>query len=398
MLSVGHNESQLIETLFKRIDPERLKQITLDMLRIPSPPGQERAVAEYYAGYLKQIGGLNVEMDREYPESPSVIGRLHGRRERPVLQLDGHLDTIAVPGPNVHFENGWIYGRGAEDMKSSLVAMAEAVRVIIDSGIRLKGSLLLTAHGLHESGTNESLEALIRKGIYGDAVIVAELGLPDLPIAGMGLALFEIRITREGEVVHELMALSELPNPLLAGYRLMQLLEEKRQVLTRKQIPHLGSESIFIGKFQSGDYFNRLPNECIIAGTRRYGPARHLDDIHAEFNTLAKQIAKETGTQVKVIINGNGLGSFSLAEDEPIVRIIRKAHAKVTGKNLGFTGIRTVGNVSNFVNSAKVPAVYYGPESGTAHSEQERVALDELVRVTKVYVQAILDYLDVGQS
>ncbi len=376
-----------------RINPERLKQITLDLLRLPSPPGRERAVADYYADVLRQIPGLAVTMDREFPDSPSVVARLPGRDAAPVLQLDGHMDTIAPPGPPIRFENGFIYGRGALDMKASLVSLAEAIRVLVESGTRLNGSLLLTAHGLHESGTNETLESLIRKGVHGDAAIVAELGMDALPIAGLGLAIFEARLTRGGDVVHEQSAKPGTPNPLLAGCQLVRRLQEKNKELASVQIPYLGVESVFVGTFQCGDYFNRVPTECVLAGSRRYGPDRTYADIEAEFEALARRMERETGVNTAFSLRGNGLGSFRLQEDERIVRVIRAAHAAVSGQALGLTGTRTTGNVSNFVNSAGIPAVYYGPPGTSAHAADEHVELKELVRVTKVYVHAILDFL-----
>lgn len=39
-----------------RVDPERIKELTLELVRIPSPPGQEKEVSEFYARYLKAIG------------------------------------------------------------------------------------------------------------------------------------------------------------------------------------------------------------------------------------------------------------------------------------------------------------------------------------------------------
>lgn len=278
-------------------------------------------------------------------------------------------------------------------MKGSLAAMAEAVRVLVESGVHLRGNLLLTAHGLHESGTNETLESLIRRGVHGDAVIVGELGLDALPLAGMGLTIFEIRISRDGEPIHELNAPSGLPNPLAAGIRAVEILKERSRSLAEEQPPEPGPESIFIGRFSSGDYFNRVPSECVIAGSRRYGPGRRFEDIQQEFDDVAATVAAETGTGVRANVRGNGLGSFRLSADERIVQVVREAHRRVTGKEIGFTTIRTVGNASNFINSADVPAVYYGPRSGTAHSEQERVHLEDLVRVTAVLVRAAAGYL-----
>jgi acetylornithine deacetylase/succinyl-diaminopimelate desuccinylase-like protein len=369
-----------------------MKVLTLELVRIPSPPGEERAVAQVCAAYLRRIG-LAVELDEEYPDSPSVIARLRGLEGGPTLQLDGHTDTIALPGPRPRFEDGYLYGRGAEDMKGALAAMAEAARVIVDSGVRLGGSLLLTAHGRHESGTNETLEALIGKGVHGDAVIVAELGGDNLPIAGMGLAIFELHITREGEILHENHASPDLPHPILAGARALELLQERARDLARHPLPHLGPETIFVGRFQGGDYFNRLPTNCCLAGTRRFGPQHTMEDIHAEFASLADQVQAETGAQVEVQISG--VEGFRLPEDERIVRVIRHAHEAVTGQELPLVGTRMAANAPHFIRLAKVPAVYYGISYRTAHSDGERVALADMVRAAKVYIHAIVDYLGI---
>src|SRR5438067_1249564 len=138
--------NNLAVDLVQKIDPERIKELTLELVRTPSPPGEERAVAERYAAYLRTIG-LRVELDEEFPSSPSVVGRLPGTGAGPTLQIDGHTDTILLPGPEPRFESGYIYGRGAEDMKGALAAMAEAARVVTETGVKLRGSLLLTAHG-----------------------------------------------------------------------------------------------------------------------------------------------------------------------------------------------------------------------------------------------------------
>ncbi len=378
--------------LTNKVDPERIKSLTLDLVRIPSPSGQERGAAEAYADYMRRIG-LEVELDDEYPDSPSVIARVRGTGSGPTLQLDGHTDTITLEGPTPRYEDGYIYGRGAEDMKGPLAAMAEAARVVLESGVSLRGDLLLTAHGRHESATNETLEALIRKGVHGDAVIIAELGGDNLPIAGMGMAFFEIRISRQGEILHETVAPPDMPHPVLAGMRAVSLLQERARALGQHIVPGLGPESLFIGRFQSGDYYNRLPTECQIAGTRRFGPERSLADVRQEFDELARQIGTEMNVQVDIRLDG--LEGFRVAEDEHIVTVIRRAYQQVTGRELPLTGTRTAANAPHFVHLAGVPAVYYGVRHLTGHSDDERVELGELLHAAKVYIHVILDYLGI---
>jgi len=377
------------------VDATRLRDAIVDLVRIPSPPGRERAVAERYAEHLRDAG-VQVQLDREFPESPSVVGRVRGSGGGPTLQLDGHTDTIAVAGPEVRVENGLIYGRGTEDMKGDLAAVAEAVRVILKCGVRLPGDLLITAHGLHETGTNEPLEALIREGIHGDAVIVAEGLGSSLPVVGMGLGIWELVISRDGEPVHENHVPSDTPHPLLAGMRAMDLLRERAAELANTHVEYLGPESVFVGKFQSGDYFNRMPTTCRIAGSRRFGPDRCLEDVREEFECIAETVRAETRTDVELVFSG--LESFQVSEDEQIVRVVREAHEAQTGRTLPLSGMRTVGNVSNFVKSARVPAVYYGIGLNTAHSNNEHIRLDEAVQVTKVFIRSILAYFGMDRD
>ena len=99
----------LAATLSEQVDPQRITQLTLDMVRIPSPPGQERAVSEFYAQALREIG-LDVELDEEFADSPSVVARLRGRGGAPTLQLDGHTDTIDPARPSGPLR-GWLHPR-----------------------------------------------------------------------------------------------------------------------------------------------------------------------------------------------------------------------------------------------------------------------------------------------
>lgn len=386
---------RLAASLAERVDAHRIMQLTLDMVRIPSPPGRERAVSEFYAAELRRAG-LDVALDCEFPDSPSVVAWLRGRSDGPTLQLDGHTDTVDLPGPEPRFEAGYIHGRGSEDMKASLAAMAEAARILCEAGVQLQGDLLLTAHGRHESATNETLISLIEKGVHGDAVIVTELGGKDLPITGMGLVFWEIRIAGDEEGIHETVAAAGAPHAVMAGHRAVQLLQEKAAELARIQHPYLGAESIFIGRFQGGDYFNRMPAACVIGGTRRFGPGCRLDEIRAEFAQLAGRLQAETGAEVDVWLDG--IEGYRVDENEKLAEALLRSHQRVTGEKLPLAGTRAAANVPHFVHLAHVPALYYGASYLTAHSDHERVELAQVVRAAKVYIHAILAYLGVAES
>src|SRR5437868_4275182 len=169
----------IVERVWAHISAERLLQSTYRFVDTPSPTGSEEEFARVYANHLRDVG-LEVELDEEFPDSPSVVAWWRGAppRDRPVLQFDGHTDAIPTPhaAPSLDLVAGIVRGRGAADMKGGLAAIAEALRAIRAVGVELDGSVLVTAHGLHEAplGDQRTLRSLIRRGIIGDAAIVAE--------------------------------------------------------------------------------------------------------------------------------------------------------------------------------------------------------------------------------
>lgn len=377
------------DELVAAVSPERLQAAILDLVRIPSPSGSEREAGLRYAELLREAGA-EVELDEEFPESPSVIGRVKGSGTAGTLQFDGHTDTIDVPGPDVRVEGSTIYGRGTEDMKGDLAAVAESLRVLVESGVELPGDILVTAHGRHESGTNETLEGLLKRGIHGDAVVVCEGPGTSLPVVGLGLGIWELTITREGQPIHENQVPPGTPHPLDAGLRVMEKLRERAAELATTDLDYLGPESVFVGLFRCGDYFNRLPVSCRIAGSRRFGPARTLADVRREFERIASDVAAETDTKISLTLSG--LESFEVGKEEAIVRAVREAHRRQTGVELPWSGMRTVGNVSNFVRSGGLPAVYYGIGLRTAHSDNEHIDLQEAVQMARVLIRICWSY------
>ncbi|HZS87049.1 MAG TPA: M20/M25/M40 family metallo-hydrolase [Chloroflexota bacterium] len=385
-----------IERVWAQISPARLLQTTYDFVSVASPTGDERAFSLAYAGYLRSIG-LDVEMDEEFPDSPSVIARLRGRREHPLLQFDGHTDTIPTPhaAPSLDLGAGIVRGRGTADMKGGLAAVAEALRAVRAVDVALEGSVLVTAHGMHEAplGDQRTIRSLIRKGIKGDAAIVAEIGENFLTLAAKGMALFTIDISREGEPMHELEAPAALPHPLWAAGRLLALLDERRRELARQDLPLVGPETLFVGEVHGGDFYNRVPTTARVVGTRRFVAPRTFDDIEAEFASFCRTVEQETGTTVRCHLKHVGY-PFSISADEPIVRCVRQAYRSATGQDLPTRGINMVGNASDLVGLGGVPAVYHGVNQSTAHSDDEYVVAGDLVRAARVYAASLLLYLN----
>jgi acetylornithine deacetylase/succinyl-diaminopimelate desuccinylase-like protein len=123
-----------------------------------NPPGNERTAQEWLAGYLRDAG-LEVEMRGAEPERPNVVGRLRGEGGGPTLCLLSHMDTVyATPSEWRHdpwsgdVADGYVWGRGALDMKSQTAAEAVAAASLARAGWRPKGDLLVVCVVDEETG------------------------------------------------------------------------------------------------------------------------------------------------------------------------------------------------------------------------------------------------------
>lgn len=376
----------------RAVDPEPIAALTMRMLEIWSPPGHEAAMAALAASALRDAGAEDVQIDDEFPESPSVIAWLRSGRPGPTIQWHGHLDAIATAHTPIRRDGDVIYGRGSSDMKGALAAEIEAVKLLRAAGLPERGSVLITFHGLHEEGRSAPLHRLIERGIHGDAVIIGELGSPtELITSGRGLTFWDMDITRPGEPVHEQNAPADTIHPVRTVRVLLDRLLDLADALASGRVEPRGS--LVIGQVNAGDYYNRVPNRALISGTRRHHADANLGQVRDQLVQLARDVARETGATIDPRIHSL-IEAYEISPDERIARALRRANGDITGKAMASIASRAVGNAADFVREAGIPAVYYGCNYATAHSDEETVALPDLARVAAVFAMSTAHYLD----
>ncbi|MBI3910960.1 MAG: M20/M25/M40 family metallo-hydrolase [Armatimonadetes bacterium] len=383
----------IMNALLARIDPERIAALTLDLVRIPSPTGDTAAVAARFSAALAEAG-MEVEQFTGFPRTPVVIGRRRGG-PGPSLIFNGHLDTVPVPHADPERRGDRIYGRGAADMKGALAAAVEAVRVLSEHPGGFPGEVQIIAHGLHEApgGHAEDLSAAIRAGrVRGDGCLVCETGEHALPVAQLGLGIFTAVFRRPGSVTHELQTPPGTPNPIYAAAAFAGALRLLNEHLSTRELPYVGSESVFIGQLHAGDFYNRFPIEAQIQGTRRYAPQRDADEVARELTDLAQRSAAQYGVTGELTFDKVRDG-FQITPDHPLVQAVRDAYTAVTGRELPLTGNKVVADAGIFAREADIPAVYHGPAGEGAHGDVESVPIAELARAARVYVAAAWRFL-----
>ena len=381
------------EQVASAVDRQRLLETAMALIEVPSPTRSAGEVADRLAGMLEEDGFEVERPEGDWPTAPAVAVRFDSGNPGRTLQLTGHLDTVHLPFVPPREDGEKLYGSGSSDMKGGVAINVEALRVLRDHGLLGAGSILLTAYDLHERpwGDGSQLEGLIREGYAGDGVLIPEYLSEVLPVAGRGQAVFEIAISREGEKVHEVLRPPGTPDVIGAGAEVVARFKELGRRLETKAHPHAGSDSIFVGKFEAGEIFNQSPTECRMSGTRRWVTPGEFEAAFAELRQLLDEVAEATGTRIELETQLSG-EAFRLDEADPLASAFQSGYESVTGGRLVAGNKAFVDDGNAFYSNGGTPALTHGPAATGAHTMDESVPIDELVRVAQVYALTAVEY------
>ena len=183
---------------------QRLIAFCQQAVRIPSPSGQEREVAQLMKRKMEEYGFDEVLIDRY----GSVLGRMRGRRPGKTILLDGHIDNVDVIDADEwthdpfggEIDQGRIYGRGTSDMKGSVTAMISAVAHFAeDSGRDFAGEICVSCT-VHEECFEGVSSREITRLAKPDFVIIGEATSTTVKIGQRGRA--EVVVETEGVSCH----------------------------------------------------------------------------------------------------------------------------------------------------------------------------------------------------
>lgn len=389
MMSMQNSRQQ---RLLNSVKPARLLDMARKLIAVPSRTGEAKGVLDCFAELLAAEGFAVERPIGDYPQAPAVAVRWHGGKPGRTLQFNGHLDTVHLPFVPPSVDGDLLRGSGSSDMKAGTAAAAEALLALRDANVLDAGGILLTAHDLHETpwGDGRQLDAMIRAGYVGDAVLLPEYLNEVLPIIGRGGLTWKVNIARQGPPVHEVMRPQE-PNVIAAGAQLVQRLLALDNELASNRDALAGPESLFIGQIHSGEIFNQYPQTCQLEGTRRWLPGTTRADVEAEFRTVVADIARLTGTTMTMELHLMR-DAFQLDESHTFVRIFQHAHAALTGQALPIGAKPFCDDGNSFWSQANLPAITHGPRAGGAHTLNEWVSIIDLSRVAKLYALIALEF------
>lgn len=385
-------------------DAQGLIRLTQDLVRTPSLPGEEGAVAALLAEAMRHSGFQAVWTDR----MGNVIGR-YGDGRGPVLLYDGHLDTVDVGDRSAwshdpyggEVVDGLLFGRGAADMKAALAAMVYGVRLLAGSGARLRGNLYVAFVVQGEPCEGAAVQHLIEAERIQPAFVV--LGEP----TNLGIYLghrgrVELQVAVRGRAGHASMPQGGV-NAITNAARLIFNVDLLATQLLSD--PVLGQGSAAVTQISSSaSSLNSIPDLCTLVVDRRLTlgetEARAIAEIQqivrreqlqAEVATLNYEVVTYTG---QVMRGRKYYPPWLLPRDAPLVKRAAQAVEHVLGAppRFGTWPFSTDGAYT--MGTAGIPTIGFGPgDERQAYTADEWVRLADVALAAQTYAQLALEIL-----
>jgi acetylornithine deacetylase len=402
----------------RHITPESMRDTLMDMVNINSPTGGERGMAEYVVGRLSRAG-LDTQLQEVAEGRPNAIGVLRGDGGGLNLLFTGHMDTtwhgdetfLTSEGhkAKAHHRDGWVWGLGANNMKSGLASALAAIEAIAKESVKLKGDVLFGAvvgeiekaaveefKGLWLDSYGAGTRYMVTHGVTADFAILGEPTGLRVCTTNMGAIWAKIAVAgtlshsaraRGGDVINAIEEMHDLHTNL-------------RQWIADYEAGHKyrgEHPNVTISAIRGGMPWRAAANpfECRMYLDIRVVPGTAVEDVRRSLRKLLKDFAADRKTPEPTLDFYVTSPPTELSDDSLINRVMRGAHKDVTGEEPG-SFFRRTGSDASHMNAYGVPCIIYGP-GGRNHPDLksmdvagEHCSVDNLVTAAKVYLDTAL--------
>jgi acetylornithine deacetylase len=381
----------------------------------PSLRGQEQSAQELVESVLSDLGfaveriavpesigddALAGVPAMSYAGRFDVLGRtLHdGGRS---LLLNGHIDVVPVNSTTWASDpfvpvvrDGWLYGRGAGDMKGGFAMAILALRALrrLQSDAGRRNLLFLSV--IEEEYTGNGTLAALRAGVTADAVVLPEPTGLNILLGGVAITWVKVTIEFGGghaESSDRLASPAQVVARLIEGLGQIEAAYNKDPRAPYDTIAH--PYNVNVGVVQLGEWPSSVPAvaelEVRVGHPDDVSVAQVVADIRA---VVAETLSAAGSPYFDVIPHGFKAQGYHLAAEHPLVRQVAQAHASVHGVEISTEVLGSTTDARYYVNQLDVPALCFGPVVKNMHGSNECVELASIEAGAATLARFLLDY------
>jgi acetylornithine deacetylase len=367
------------------IEPEELTELLRLLVSTPSVTGEEAAVADVAAAWLR-ARGVEAQVVEAAPGRPNVIASI-GSGPRGLV-LNGHYDVVPAGDGwtrdpwGAEIADGRLYGRGSADMKAG-VACAMAAFVAAARAVPEPKARLLLTLVIDEEDAGRGTRASIANGLDCDWAVVCEPTELRAVRAARGNCYLDVAVA--GVSAHA-------GNPDLgvnAIHAAAQVVERvvalDRELQTRTH-PLLIPPRTGVGVIEGGLLVSAVAPGCAIRIDRRTLPGEDGASALADLERVLAASPIEPRDAVVTVEMTMEMPPFETPAGHPLLEALSAAAQEAgapAGEPLGVTYATDAGFIHR---DGGIPVVVFGPGSVTeAHKPDESVPLADLPIAARTY-------------
>ncbi|HKI97234.1 MAG TPA: ArgE/DapE family deacylase [bacterium] len=412
---------KILDAVERRFDEQ--VEFTAELVRQPSVRGAEHTVQDVMAGALRERGyavdrwRIEVEeiahlpgfspVHADYANAWNVVGAHRSRSSQGrSLILNGHVDVVPVgpldmwdtPPFAPRVEEGWMYGRGAGDMKAGLAGCLYALDSLRALGLQPAADVYVQSV-VEEECTGNGALACLQRGYRADAALIPEPLGEALVSAQVGVIWFQVKL--KGRPVHVAYA-GTGANAIEAAWPIIQALHgleadwnsaDRRHPAWREEAHPI---NLNIGRIAGGDWASSVPAWCTFDVRIAVFPGQDLAAARREIEDCVRLAAQDNPFLAdyppEIVYHGFLAEGYELSGADEPTRVLGEAHRACYGESLRRVPTTATTDARFYGLYAGIPALVYGPTSESIHGFNERVNLESVRRNTQTMALFIADW------
>ena len=417
-------DAEAAEKVLAQIDRDELAQLGCDLADIPSPTGQELAIAEFILHWF-DANGLKAVRQDVAESRPNAVGVLKGDGTGLSLGFNGHMDTsftgtdadlrmiAGIGGADEDLAGrivgDKVQGLGISNMKGGVAAFMMAGKALRKSGIQLKGDVVFAAvvgeisrtpigpwQSQEYRGEGTGTRHLLTHGMHTDYAVCCDGS--DLNIVWTQTGVVQAKITTYGKAQAAWgTKRSDTPtsefNAIIKMMKIIEAVEEWGVEFEQKYIYESPTGPLLpkvnIGGIEGGTSYrpNYFPGVCSIYVDVRMPPQVRPVTIQNELERVLNGLGIEYDLDLyKSLLGHEG------KQVAPLVRSAEEVHEHLFGEKIKPEppDRASIWTDTNVYNELGIPCIKIGPR-GKRVARQEEIEIDVMVKAAKIYALMALD-------
>ena len=368
--------------------------LTADLIRCSSVTPNEGGALKLLEAILSDHGFSCTRVDR------GKVSNLFARwGSGKTFGFNGHTDVVPVGdisswtfdpfGAKIH--DGWMYGRGAADMKSGVAAFAAAaIDFVTDTPP--SGSIVLAITGDEEGpakdGTLALLDWMEAKNEFMDVCLVGEPTCPDemgqmIKIGRRGSMNAHFKVTgKQGHSAYPHRAKNPLP-------AMARLVDQLSMTELDHGTQHFDASTIAVVTIDTGNSAtNIIPKQSLATVNIRFNDSHSGDSLTKWLKIQTEEIMETFGVEIstEVHISGESFITPPGAFSDLVARAVQVEtnHKPILSTSGGTSDARFVQH--------HCPVIEFGLVGKTMHQVDERVEVAQIHQLKSIYTRVLNDY------